>query len=84
MKDFICPNCKHRWSAEPDDDELYNGRGCPLCPDCGVENGVSVNDYGDFRCFDCGYEFHRYGNGGLHLGMVPRCPKCNGYCNVIR
>lgn len=83
MKDFICNECRYEWSMEPDEDGLFNGDGCPPCPKCGSGRGVLPSDYRDFRCDICGNEFRRYGNDGLHLGMIPRCPKCGGSTSEI-
>jgi hypothetical protein len=30
----------------------------------------------DFICPYCGYEWHKYVNGGLVFGCWPNCPKC--------
>lgn len=62
---------------EPDKDGLFDGYGNPPCPECGT-NGCDPSDYGDFVCDSHGHEFRRYGNGGLVLGMIPRCPTCGG------
>lgn len=62
---------------------FFNGYGCPSCPNCSSGRGISASDYGDFKCNTCGNEFRKYGNGGLHLGMIPRCPECGGYCSEI-
>ena len=83
MKDLICNECGHKWSMEADEDGLFNGYGCPPCPKFGCGRGVSIKDYGDFRCNVCGYKFRRYGNGGLRLGMIPSCPKCGGATSEI-
>ena len=83
MEDLVCNEWGYQWSVERDEDGLVDGYGCPPCPSCYSGRGVSANDYGDFKCLTCGNEFRRYGNGGLHLGMIPRCPKCRGYCNEI-
>lgn len=83
MADFICNKCGFEWSMERDSNGLFNGYGCPPCPKCYSGNGASKSDYGDFKCNICGKQFRRYGNGGLHLGMIPRCPDCNGSCSEI-
>ena len=83
VEDSVCNECGYEWTLEPDEDGLFNGYGCPPCPNCGSGRGVSASDYGDFKCNTCGHEFRKYGNGGLHLGMIPRCPECGGYCNEI-
>lgn len=82
-KDLICNECGHEWTMKPDKDGLFNGYGCPPCPSCYSGCGVSPNDYGDFKCLWCGHEFRRYGNGGLHLGMIPKCPDCSGPCDEV-
>lgn len=74
-KDFVCPSCGHLWSMESDKDGLFNGYGNPPCPICGV-NGRSPKDFKDYTCNYCGHHWRVYGNGGLILGRVPRCPKC--------
>lgn len=83
MESLICNECEYEWSMEPDKDGLFNSYGCPPCPNCGSGRGVNPNDYGDFKCNICGNEFRRYGNGGLRMGMIPSCPKCNGHCSEI-
>ena len=57
--------------------------GCPPCPRCHSGVGVSSADYGDFKCLSCGNIFRRYGNGGLHFGMMPRCPECGGFTEEL-
>lgn len=71
--DFICPECEHRWTMEEDENGLYDGYGNPPCPLCAT-NGCDPNDYGDFLC-PRGHTWRSYGNGGLVLGTVPRCPQ---------
>lgn len=75
---FHCtnPDCDHEWKQNQDKNGLYDGYGCPPCPECGC-HGANHNDYGEFKCKVCGHIFKRYGNGGLHLGRIPSCPKCN-------
>lgn len=73
--EFICTECGHKWSREPDNDGLFDGYGLPPCPICGGFS-CDANDYGDFHCPRCGHRFRRYGNGGLIAGMWPSCPKC--------
>lgn len=83
MADFICAECEHEWSLEPDEDGLFNGYVNPPCPECINGRGVSPSNYGDFKCNVCGYEFRKYGNGGLRLGMIPKCEECGGSCRQI-
>lgn len=75
--DFICPrtDCGNVWTMEEDEDGTFDGYGFPPCPICGT-NGSEANDYGDWEC-NGGHSWRSYGNGGLVLGMVPRCPECN-------
>jgi len=75
-RDFICANCGHTWSANEDEDGLFNGRGMPMCPIC-FEPGYNPDDYFDYTCEYCGHKWRQYGNGGLVLGCIPRCPECN-------
>lgn len=35
MEDLICNECGYKWSMELDKDGLFNGYGCPPCPNCG-------------------------------------------------
>lgn len=74
-KDFICSYCGNNWSQSADRNGLFDGYGNPPCPTCGTP-GSDPNDYGDFFCRKCGYEWRNYGNGGLVLGCWPNCPKC--------
>lgn len=74
-KDFICRGCGHTWSMTEDEDGLFNGYGVPPCPICG-DSGCDPNDYRDYTCDYCGHQWRQYGNGGLVLGCVPRCPRC--------
>ena len=83
METLVCTECGSEWSVKRDEDGLVNGYGCPPCPNCGFGRGVPANDYGDFKCNTCGNLFRRYGNGGLRLGRIPRCPDGNGYCSEI-
>lgn len=83
MKNLVCDKCGYEWLMEPDQDGLFCGYGCPPCPNCISGRGVSSSDYGDFECTICGNKFRKYGNGGLHFGMIPLCPKCGGSCNEI-
>lgn len=78
--DFACPSCGNEWSMEPDDDGLFNGYGCPPCPVCGGE-GAYADDYADYECPYCHYEWRVYGNGGLVFGCWPNCPKCGTSAN---
>lgn len=34
------------------------------------------NDYNDYICPYCNYEWRVEGNGGLVFGCWPNCPKC--------
>ena len=83
MESLACNECGYEWEMEPDQDGLFNGRGCPPCPRCHSGVGVSSADYGDFKCLSCGNIFRRYGNGGLHFGMMPRCPECGGFTEEL-
>lgn len=78
---FICPHCDHKWEMKPDRDGLFDGYGNPPCPKCGTP-AAWADDYGDFKCTNCGHKFRRYGNGGLHFGCIPSCPKCGGTCEM--
>ena len=75
-KEFICKGCGHTWTMTEDEDGLFDGYGVPPCPICG-ESGCNPNDYTDYTCEYCGHQWRQYGNGGLVLGCVPRCPKCH-------
>lgn len=74
MSDFRCPrpDCGHTWSMKPDRFGLFDGYGNPPCPLCGT-SAVDPSDFGDWEC-PHGHTWRTYGNGGLTLGMVPRCP----------
>jgi hypothetical protein len=76
--DFVCPraDCGNTWTMEADEDGLFDGYGNPPCPVCGT-NGSEANDYGDWECVQ-GHVWRTYGNGGLVMGTVPRCPECDG------
>lgn len=52
-------------------------------PDMVFGRSVPSSDDGDFKCNICGNEFRRYGNGRLHLGMIPRCTDCGRYYTEI-
>lgn len=71
---LICTACGHEWSARKNS-KAIKGYGCPPCPVCGAPS-VNADDYGDFFCHSCGKPFRKYGNGGLTLGMIPKCPYC--------
>ena len=75
IKEFICTECGHVWSMAEDEDGLFNGYGLPPCPVCGGFSSAS-DDYADYTCEYCGHHWRQYGNGGLVLGCIPRCPKC--------
>lgn len=75
VKDFICRGCGHTWSMTEDADGLFNGYGVPPCPLCG-DAGCDPNDYADYTCEYCGHKWRQYGNGGLVLGCIPKCPHC--------
>ena len=49
MESLTCNECGYEWEMEPDQDGLFNGRGCPPCPRCHSGGGVSSADYGDFK-----------------------------------
>lgn len=74
---FVCPraDCRNAWSMEADKDGLFDGYGLPPCPVCGT-NGSEASDYGEWEC-PSGHSWRTYGNGGLRMGMVPRCPECD-------
>jgi hypothetical protein len=74
-REFVCSNCKNTWSQKADKDGFYDGYCSPPCSICGT-HGSDPNDYGDFICPNCRYEWRKYGNGGLILGCWPNCPKC--------
>lgn len=73
--DFVCPraDCGHLWSMDADEYGLFDGYGNPPCPICGT-NGSDPSDYGEWVCLS-GHSWRVYGNGGLVLGTVPRCPE---------
>jgi hypothetical protein len=75
--DFVCPrmDCGHEWSMEADAGDLFDGYGNPPCPKCGT-NAAEASDFADWQCPQ-GHSWRTYGNGGLLLGMVPRCVECN-------
>ena len=75
-KNFVCKGCGHTWSMVEDEDGLFNGYGVPPCPICG-NSGCNPNDYRDYSCEYCGHQWRQYGNGGLVLGCIPRCPSCH-------
>ena len=75
-KDFICRGCGHTWTMTEDKDGLFNGYGVPPCPICG-DSGCDPSDYADYTCEYCGHKWRQYGNGGLVLGCIPRCPHCH-------
>ncbi len=75
-KDFVCRGCGHTWSMTEDEDGLFDGYGVPPCPLCG-DAGCDPNDYADYTCEYCGHKWRQYGNGGLVLGCIPRCPQCH-------
>lgn len=77
--DFVCPlaDCGNTWNMESDEYGLFNGYGRPPCPVCGT-NGDEASDCGDWEC-PSGHSWRTYGNGGLTLGMVPRCPECGAF-----
>lgn len=66
--------CSHEWTARKNS-RLVHDYGCPPCPICGAPS-VNADNYGDFVCHSCGKHFRKYGNGGLTLGMIPKCPEC--------
>ena len=74
-KAFICRGCGYTWTMIEDEDGFFNGYGVPPCPICG-DSGCDPNDYADYTCEYCGHQWRQYGNGGLVLGCIPRCPKC--------
>jgi hypothetical protein len=74
-RDFACPSCGNTWGAKSDEDGLYDGYTNAPCPICGTP-GTNPNDYGDFVCPYCNYNWRKYGNGGLVFGCWPTCPKC--------
>ena len=45
MESLTCNECGYEWEMEPDQDGLFNGRGCPPCPRCHSGVGVSSADY---------------------------------------
>ena len=75
-KEVVCRDCGNEWVAKADRYGLFQGgRGFPTCPICGGD-GCNPNDYADYTCPYCGHHWRQYGNGGLVLGCVPRCPEC--------
>lgn len=75
--DFVCPrsDCGNKWSMKSDKHGLFDGYGLPPCPVCGT-NGSEASDYRDWEC-PSRHGWRVYDNGGLVLGMVPRCPQCD-------
>lgn len=39
MGDLVCNECGYEWSMKPGEDGLFNGYGCPSCPNCGFVYG---------------------------------------------